>query len=116
MQIKNIAVKLNDDRTLIEIAAKHLNISVKKIANVRVLRQAIDARRRHGSEIKFIYNFEVELIGEEVKREKRRVAFVQILLLLSYATKLRSLLCWRDTELIVFVRTILVTCSLPWSR
>ena len=50
------------------------------------------------------------------KREKRRVTFVQILLLLSYATKLRSLLCWRDTELIVFVRTIFVTCSLPWSR
>lgn len=71
MQIKNIAVNLSDDRSLIEIAAKHLNISVKKIKAVRILRQAIDARRRHGSEIKFIYNLEVELIGEEMKKEKQ---------------------------------------------
>lgn len=72
MQIKNIAVNLSDDRSLIEIAAKHLNISVKKIKAVHILRQAIDARRRHGSEIKFIYNLEVELIGENIKKEEKR--------------------------------------------
>ena len=72
MQIKNIAVNLSDDRSLAEIAAKHLNISVKKIANVRVLRQAIDARRRHGSEIKFIYNLEVELTGKKVAGDKEK--------------------------------------------
>ena len=70
MQIKNIAVNLSDDRSLIEIAARHLNISVKKIKNVRVIRKAIDARRRHGSEIKFIYNLDVELIGEKTAENK----------------------------------------------
>ena len=70
MQIKNLAVNLSDDRSLIEIAAKHLNIALKKIAGVRIIRKAIDARRRHGSEIKFIYNLEVELIGEKSSKHK----------------------------------------------
>ena len=72
MQIKNVAVNLSDNRSLVEIAAKHLNIAVKKIKSVRVLRQAIDARRRHGSEIKFIYNLDVELAGEEVFTDKNK--------------------------------------------
>ena len=65
MLIKNLAVNLSDDRSLIEIAAKHLNIAAKKIARVNILRKAIDARRRHGSEIKLIYNLDVELIGDK---------------------------------------------------
>ena len=64
MQIKNLAVNLSDDRALIEIAAKHLKISPRKIANIRILRKAIDARRRNGSEIKFIYNLDVVLIDD----------------------------------------------------
>lgn len=70
MQIKNLAVNLSDNKSLVEIAAKHLNISIKKISNVKILRKAIDARRRHGSEIKFIYNLDVELIGEEIVKNK----------------------------------------------
>ena len=73
MQIKNLAVNLSDDRPLIEIIAKYLRISSKKIANIQIVRKAIDARRRHGSGIKFIYNLEVELIGKEVKIEEKKV-------------------------------------------
>ena len=70
MQIKNLAVNLSDDRSLVEIAAKHLNIASKKIADVRIIRKAIDARRRHGSEIKFVYNLEIELLGKKTSEHK----------------------------------------------
>ncbi len=65
MQIKNLSVNLSDERCLIEIAAHHLKISPKKISSVKILRKAIDARRRNGSEIKFVYNLDVELIDEK---------------------------------------------------
>ena len=65
MLIKNLAVNLSDDRELIEIAADHLKISLKKISKINILRKAIDARRYHGSEIKFIYNIDVKLVDEK---------------------------------------------------
>ena len=65
MLIKNLAVNLSDDRSLIEIVAHQLKISTEKIVDVKIIRKAIDARRYKGSEIKFIYNLEVELLGEK---------------------------------------------------
>ena len=80
MQIKNLAVNLSDDRSLIEIAAKHLNIAQKKIKKVHILRKAIDARRRHGAEIKFIYNLDVELISDKTvaDREQKNKSEIQL--------------------------------------
>ena len=66
MQIKNLAVNLSDDRTLIDIVAQHLKTSTKKIEDIKILRKAIDARRRKGSEIKFIYSLEVKLNNEKI--------------------------------------------------
>ena len=59
MLIKNLAVNLSDNRSLIEIVAQQLKISPEKIVDVKIIRKAIDARRYKGSEIKFIYNLEV---------------------------------------------------------
>ena len=64
MQIKNLAVNLSDERPLIKIVAQHLKISPKKIADIKIIRKAIDARQRKGSEIKFIYSIEVKLYNE----------------------------------------------------
>jgi len=60
-QIKNLAVALEDDRSLEEIAAAHLKVEQKKIRAVKILRKAVDARRYKGAGIKFIYNLEVNL-------------------------------------------------------
>ena len=66
MQIKNLAVNLSDDRPLIEVVAQHLKVSTKKISNIQIIRKAIDARRRKGSEIKFIYSLEVKMNNEKI--------------------------------------------------
>ncbi len=73
MQIKNLSVNLSDDRPLIDIVARHLKISTGKIKNVKIIRKAIDARRRNGAEIKFTYNIDVELIGEIVKNKSKKI-------------------------------------------
>jgi len=72
MQIKNLSVNLSDNRELIEIAAHQLKISPQKISKVNILRKAIDARRYKGAEIKFIYNLDVELIGEKTKNQNKK--------------------------------------------
>ncbi len=64
IRIKNLAVDLNDERNLSEIAAAYLKIEVKKISNLKIIRQTIDARRYHGVGIKFNYILEVEFDGE----------------------------------------------------
>lgn len=61
MQIKNLAVALDDDRSLEEIVAAQLKIPAKKIRAVKILRKAVDARRYKGAGIKFNYNLEVEV-------------------------------------------------------
>ena len=66
MQIKNLSVNLSDNRSLTEIAAHQLKISPSKISKVNIIRKAVDARRYKGSEIKFVYNLEVELSGEKI--------------------------------------------------
>ena len=75
IQIKNLSVNLSDERTLIEIAAEYLSVAVDKIVNVQIVRKAVDARRYHGAEIKFIYIVNVEAINEakiisKLKRNK----------------------------------------------
>ena len=63
-RIKKLSVELNDERTLNEIAAEYLKVDVKKIRNVKIVRQSIDARRYNGAGIKFNYVLEVEFDGK----------------------------------------------------
>lgn len=64
IRIKNLSVDLNDERNLAEIAAAYLKIDAKKIRTLKIIRQAIDARRYHGVGIKFTYVLEVEFDGK----------------------------------------------------
>mgnify|MGYP002622242643 CR=1 FL=1 len=61
IKIKNLDVELNDERNLTEIAAAYLKVDVKKIRTLKIIRQAIDARRYRGAGIKFNYIVEVEV-------------------------------------------------------
>ena len=72
-QIKNLAVALEDDRSLEEIVAAHLKIERKKIRAVKILRKAVDARRYKGAGIKFIYNVEVDTGNEESGFRKKEI-------------------------------------------
>lgn len=64
IRIKNISVELNDYRNLKEILAAYLKIDASKIRTLKIIRQAIDARRYHGAGIKFNYIVEVEIDGK----------------------------------------------------
>lgn len=64
IRIKNLSVDLNDERNLSEVAAAYLKIDAKKIRALKIIRQAIDARRYHGAGIKFNYILEVEFDGK----------------------------------------------------
>ena len=75
IRINNLTIPLKSDITLEEAAAARLSLSVDKIKNVVIIRKALDARRYHNSEIKFIYilnvtvNDESKLISK-IKRDK----------------------------------------------
>lgn len=63
IRITNLSAELNDERTLEEIISARLKISSKKIRSVKIIRQAIDARRYKGAAIKFNYIVDVEIDG-----------------------------------------------------
>ena len=70
IRINNLSADLDDTRTLEEIISARLKINLKKIRSVKIIRQAIDARRYKGAEIKFNYIVEVEIEGNLNFRDK----------------------------------------------
>ena len=64
IRITNLSVTLDDERPLEELIAERLKVSPKKIHSVKIIRQAVDARRFHGAPIKFNYIVEVEVEGK----------------------------------------------------
>lgn len=70
IRINNLSVELNDARALEEIISARLKINLKKIRSVKIIRQAIDARRYKGAAIKFNYIVEVEIDGNLNFRDK----------------------------------------------
>lgn len=70
IRITNFSVELDDDRNFEEIISARLKISPKKIRAVKIIRQAVDARRYKNSKIKFNYIVDVELDGNFTFRDK----------------------------------------------
>lgn len=70
IKITNLTAELNDNRSLEELVAERLKISVKKIRGVKIIRKAIDARRFRGAGIKFNYIVEVETEKISLPRDK----------------------------------------------
>ena len=73
IKITNLTAELNDNRSLEELVAERLKISVKKIRSVKIIRKAVDARRFHGAGIKFNYIVEVETEKINLPRDKNIV-------------------------------------------
>ena len=64
VRITNLAVELDDDRQLKKIIADYLKVDESKIKTVKIIRQALDARRYRGAKIKFNYIVDVEIFGK----------------------------------------------------
>ena len=67
IRIQNVSVAFNDECSLHELAAKRLNLAPQEIAEVLIVRKAIDARRFHGAPIRFVYILDVVVKGNEKK-------------------------------------------------
>lgn len=61
LRILNLQVPLQEETPLLELAAKRLQIPPQEILEVVVVRKAVDARRRKGAPIYFVYVLDVKV-------------------------------------------------------
>lgn len=62
LKISNLLVGLDNDKPVEVLAAKRFNIGLKHVKQVKIIRKAIDARRKHS--IHFVYTLAVEVSDE----------------------------------------------------
>ena len=67
LRITDFQVAFDDETPLEELAARRLKLPPHAVAEVRVVRKAIDARRYRGAPIQFVYVLDVRLAGSEQK-------------------------------------------------
>ena len=75
LKIQNFRVPLEEERSLEALVAKHYHLPLPVVRRVRIVRQAVDARRR--PRISFVYTLGVELaaaLGVEVEAAGQAVA------------------------------------------
>ena len=54
IRIKNLQVAFDDERPLRTLAAKRLQLPPQAVAEVVIVRKAVDARRYHGAPVQFV--------------------------------------------------------------
>ncbi len=67
IRIKNLQVAFSDERPLQALAAKRLQLPPQAIAEVVIVRKAVDARRYHGAPVQFVYMLDVSVNMSEKK-------------------------------------------------
>ena len=75
LRITNFSVPFDDASPLEKLAAKRLKTAAQDIADVTVVRKAVDARRYRGAPISFVYMLDVALC--DAKTEKRVLAHLR---------------------------------------
>jgi uncharacterized protein len=66
IRINNIVLDIEEDMEILKArAAKKLRLSISQLKNIKILREAIDARKK--DMIKFNYTLEVNIMGDEAK-------------------------------------------------
>ena len=69
IRINNIAIKLDQDKNILrKKIAKKLKLKEEEIKSFKILKESVDARKKH--DIKFVYCIEVECDNEEKLVEK----------------------------------------------
>ena len=71
IRIANFNVRFDDTRSMEELAAERLGLSVSEVEEVRLVRKAVDARRFRGAPLRFVYILDVALSCSEKKVLKR---------------------------------------------
>ena len=64
IRLSNLFVPLDEEAPLAEIAARRLRLPAAAVRSVRVVRQAIDARRHRGAPLGFVYVLDVKTADE----------------------------------------------------
>lgn len=61
IRLSNISLALSEDKSLAELVAQKLQISVSAVKSVHTIKKTIDARRYKGAPILFIYTLDISL-------------------------------------------------------
>lgn len=67
IRLHRFAVPLEETAPLEELAARRLHVPVGAVQEVRIIHQAVDARRYRGAPIRFSYTLDVKAAGREAK-------------------------------------------------
>ncbi|BAL83398.1 putative oxidoreductase [Selenomonas ruminantium subsp. lactilytica TAM6421] len=81
IRIKNLQVPFTEETNLQTLAAKRLQLPPQAVAEVVIVRKAVDARRYHGAPVQFVYMLDVKVNMPEknVLKKLRRDKNVEIL-------------------------------------
>ncbi len=81
IRIKNMPVPFDDETPLDILAAKRLQLPPQAVAEVVIVRKAVDARRYHGAPVNFVYMLDVKvnLPEKNVLKKLRRDKNVEIM-------------------------------------
>lgn len=71
LRIIDLHVPISSKESLIELAARRLKLPPRDIAEVVIVRRALDARRYHGAPIEYVYILDVIVKGNEKQLQKR---------------------------------------------
>ncbi len=77
IRVTNLSIRLEDGRSDGEIVAAALKIPPEQIKTLRIIKKAVDARRRKGAPITFVCSFDAEIAdggleGQILQRASRR--------------------------------------------
>ncbi|MBP3781314.1 MAG: hypothetical protein ILA30_06590, partial [Selenomonas sp.] len=61
IRIKNMQVPFTEKRSLVQLAARRLQLPPQAVTEVVIVRKAVDARRYHGAPVQFVYMLDVKL-------------------------------------------------------
>ena len=71
IRIQNLNVSFADETSLLDLAAKRLELPAHAISKVVIVRKAVDARRYKGAPVRFVYILDVAVTGNEKKLLQR---------------------------------------------
>lgn len=67
IRLQNFNVSIDEKKSLEELVARRLELPLQSVAEVVIVRKAIDARRYKGAPIRFVYILDVAINGSEKK-------------------------------------------------
>lgn len=76
LKVSNIAVSL-DEKDYVKVVANTLNIRKSQVRNMKILKKAVDARRKNKVHFNMAFSFEVDNEEQLLKRQAKQVSLVK---------------------------------------